>query len=114
MCHFIKCFGKIKQNDIYLIFPGAQLAGDALDGGDQLRFAKIVSEYDQEIPQSQTANNPKAPGGRATQPSQDTKVVEWLFLAMPWGCLRFVIVIFPDHTHLLFLGHCLATPTTGS
>ena len=29
-------------------------------------------------------------------------VVEWLFLAVPWGCLRFVIVIFPDHTHLLF------------
>ena len=21
---------------------------------------------------------------------------------MPWGCLRFVIVVFPDHTHLLF------------
>ena len=27
---------------------------------------------------------------------------EWLFLAVPWGCLRFVIVVFPDHTHLLF------------
>ena len=26
-----------------------------------------------------------------------------LFLAMPRGCLRFVIVVFPDHTHLLFL-----------
>ena len=22
---------------------------------------------------------------------------------MPWGCLRFVIVVFPDHTRLLFL-----------
>ena len=22
---------------------------------------------------------------------------------VPWGCLRFVIVVFPDHTHLLFL-----------
>ena len=30
-------------------------------------------------------------------------MVEWLFLAVPWGCLRFVIVIFPDYTHLLFL-----------
>ena len=29
-------------------------------------------------------------------------MVEWLF-AVPWGCLRFVIVVFPDHTHLLFL-----------
>ena len=27
---------------------------------------------------------------------------EWLFLAVPRGCLRFVIVVFPDHTHLLF------------
>ena len=30
-------------------------------------------------------------------------MVEWLFLAVPWGCLRYVIVVFPDHTHLLFL-----------
>ena len=29
--------------------------------------------------------------------------VEWLFLAVPRGCLQFVIVVFPDHTHLLFL-----------
>ena len=29
-------------------------------------------------------------------------MVERLFLAMPGGCLRFVIVVFPDHTHLLF------------
>ena len=28
-------------------------------------------------------------------------VVVWLFLAMPWVCLQFVIVVFPDHTHLL-------------
>ena len=26
-------------------------------------------------------------------------MVEWLFLAVPWGCLWFVIVVFPDHTH---------------
>ena len=29
-------------------------------------------------------------------------MVERLFLALPWGCLQFVIVVFPDHTHLLF------------
>ena len=29
-------------------------------------------------------------------------MVERLFLAVPRGCLRFVIVVFPDHTHLLF------------
>ena len=34
---------------------------------------KIVSEYDQEIPQSQTADNPVAPRERAAQPSQDTR-----------------------------------------
>ena len=30
-------------------------------------------------------------------------MVEGLFLAVPLGCLQFVIVVFPDHTHLLFL-----------
>ena len=30
-------------------------------------------------------------------------MVWWLFLAVPWGCLRSVIVVFPDHTHLLLL-----------
>ena len=30
-------------------------------------------------------------------------MVERLFLAVPRGCLRFVIVVFPDQTHLLFL-----------
>ena len=36
-------------------------------------YEKIVSKYDQEIPQSQTADNPMAPRGRATQPSRDTR-----------------------------------------
>ena len=30
-------------------------------------------------------------------------MVERLFLTLPRGCLQFVIVVFPDHTHLLFL-----------
>ena len=30
-------------------------------------------------------------------------IVVWLFLVVPWVCLQFVIVVFPDHTHLLFL-----------
>ena len=29
-------------------------------------------------------------------------MVESLFLAVSWGCLLFVIVVLPDHTHLLF------------
>ena len=32
--------------------------------------SKIVNEYDQEIPQSQTADNPVAPWGRAAQPHE--------------------------------------------
>ena len=30
-------------------------------------------------------------------------MVKRLFLAVPRGCLQFVIVVFPNHTHLLFL-----------
>ena len=38
-------------------------------------------------------------------PSWCLVMVERLFLAVPRGCLRFVIVVhvFPDHTHLLFI-----------
>ena len=32
-----------------------------------------------------------------------SRLVERLFLTVPRGCLQFVIVVFPDHTHLLFL-----------
>ena len=35
--------------------------------------SRIVSEYDQEIPQSQIADIPMAPRGRAAQPSRDTR-----------------------------------------
>ena len=28
--------------------------------------------------------------------------VPWLFLTMPWAGLQCVVVVFPDHTHLLF------------
>ena len=36
-------------------------------------------------------------------------MVEQLFLAVPWGCLRFVIVVFPDHTHLLFFSGLISS-----
>ena len=29
--------------------------------------------------------------------------IVWFSLAMSWVCLQFVIVVFSDHTHLLFL-----------
>ena len=35
-------------------------------------------------------------------------VVKRLFLAVPRGCLQFVIVVFLDHTHLLILISCSA------
>ena len=31
-------------------------------------------------------------------------IVVWLFLAVPWVCLQFVIVLFPDHTHFFVCG----------
>ena len=33
-------------------------------------------------------------------------MVVWLFLMVPWVCLRFVIMAFPDHTQLLFYYVC--------
>ena len=38
-------------------------------------------------------------------------MVERLFLAVPRGCLPFVVVVFPDHTHLLFLGSFFSVDT---
>ena len=32
-------------------------------------------------------------------------IAVWLFLVVPWVYLQFVIVVFPDHTHLLSLGY---------
>ena len=34
-------------------------------------------------------------------------IVVWLFLVVPWICQQFVIVVFPEHTHLLFLAFLL-------
>ena len=30
-------------------------------------------------------------------------IVVWLFLAVPPVCLQFIIVVFPDHTYLLYI-----------
>ena len=38
-------------------------------------------------------------------PSWCLVIIVWIFLAVPWVCLQFVIVVFPDHTNLLFLIH---------
>ena len=39
-------------------------------------------------------------------------MVERLFLGVPRGCLQFVIVVFPDHTHLLFFIRYMYGPHT--
>ena len=49
------------------------LAINAYITDDNFQY-KIVIEYDQEIPQSQTADNPMTPRGRAAQPSRDTRM----------------------------------------
>ena len=41
-------------------------------------------------------------------------IVLRLFLAVPSVCLQFVIVVFPDHTHLLFLTNTEAPIETAS
>ena len=41
-------------------------------------------------------------------PSWCLVIYVWLFLAMSWVCLQFVIVVFPDHTRLIFLTSCLS------
>ena len=41
-------------------------------------------------------------------------VVGQLFLSVPQGCLQFVIVVFPDHTHLLFFINILYARFCGS
>ena len=38
-------------------------------------------------------------------------MVERLSLEVPRGCLQFVFVVFPDHTHLLFLLECFPPMT---
>ena len=50
-----------------------------------LKHTKIVSEYDQEIPQSQTADKPMAPRGRVTQNLKQVifQVGKWPILEYP-------------------------------
>ena len=53
--------------------PGYQMKISFDTKGPSFRNTKIVSEYDQEITQSQTADKPTVPQGRATQQSRDTR-----------------------------------------
>ena len=53
------------------MFQGHQSCDSCKEGIKGIHYLKIVSEYDQEIPQSQIADKPMAPRGRATQPSRN-------------------------------------------
>ena len=44
---------------------------------------------------------------REKERETEREIVVWLFLTVPWVCLKFVIVLFPDHTHLLFVLYLL-------
>ena len=72
---FLMSFSDDKQVDIIDAFnTTSRYLDDILNTNNvYLDTMVIESEYDQKIPQSQTADNPKAPRGRATQPSRDTR-----------------------------------------
>ena len=55
------------------MFQDHQSCGSCKEGKTGIHYLKIVTEYDQEMPQSQTADKPMASQGRATQPPRDTR-----------------------------------------
>ena len=73
---------RIQFNTTYGLGENALKFRDSCQSGDLgsqngTILAKIVSEYDQEIPQSQTADKPMAPRGRATQLSIILNAICW-------------------------------------
>ena len=69
--HYESSFPLHEKSDFFFKIPSLD---DIVEGFLIKRVSpKIVSEYDQQIPQSQTADNPMAPRGRAAQPSRDTR-----------------------------------------
>ena len=87
--------------------------------GNSIRHKWVkMSNYEQEMPQSQISDQPiyrwAAFDFNITDlvallslSSLCLVVVVWFFLAVPWVSLWFVIVVFPDHTHLLCLCMCM-------
>ena len=81
------CNGFIAEKTIQILYTGSRggplfsgwgcptfsRGGGGGGGGPNANFYRKNSEYDQEIPQSQTADNPMAPRGRAAKPSRDTR-----------------------------------------
>ena len=63
----------IQQNATYRRAKRSALYQQVTTRLQDMTKTKIVSDYDQELPQSQTADNPVTPRGRAAQPSRDTR-----------------------------------------
>ena len=59
--------------DVDKAIPNFEFMSLALPLSSKLEHLNIVSELDQEIPQSKNADNPNAPRGTATKPSRDTR-----------------------------------------
>ena len=74
---FGRCYSKAIQNQIKINFGLMYYMHTQIFSNLLVKTLNICSfknsEYDQEIPQSQTAENPVAPRGRAVQPSRDTR-----------------------------------------
>ena len=72
--HFLTFWGaNLLVTDVIVLVKSSYISFTFLPSDNLLPSSKMVSEYDQEIPQSQTADNPLAPWGRAAQPSRDTR-----------------------------------------
>ena len=64
---------KLFEKDLVYFVPDSIFKRLKFDYSSLETVSKIVSEYDQEIPESQTEDNPAAPRRRAAQQSQDTR-----------------------------------------
>ena len=67
------------------------------------RHSELIVKYNIGLKTSATRNGEERADCFALFVFLVSRVVERLFLAVPRGCLQFVIVVFPDHTHLLFI-----------
>ena len=71
---------------------------------------KTIYPLNQEVKKTSRQNGPTLPKTLFTKPLEIIALtvvgrfkLEIIALTLVFGCLRFVIGVFPDHTHLLFL-----------
>ena len=61
----------VEEHDL----PNVRFLKSEIHVGFFVNMSEIVSEYNQELPQSQTADNTMTARGRATQQSRDTRKI---------------------------------------